>query len=166
MSLACARARVTATVRPASGPDACQEICSASSLTGPTTVIAGGRTPACATAWASSPEGRPHGALAGQRAGLHDRGRLGGGAPGGDQRGGDLLDAGDPHVQHERPREGRQRLPVEVALGLGRVLVAGDERDRAGDAPLGDGDARVGGSRDPGGDARHHLERNRRRRAA
>ena len=57
MSLAWARARVTATVRPASGPASCHAIWPASSLTGPTTVTAGARTPAAVTACASSPSG-------------------------------------------------------------------------------------------------------------
>ena len=41
---------------------------------------------------------------------------------------------------------------------LGRVLVAGDERDARGDTPVRDGDARVGGGGDPARDAGDDLE--------
>ena len=48
-ALACARARVTATRRPASGRAASSQASSSpSAATGPTSVIEGGRTPACA----------------------------------------------------------------------------------------------------------------------
>ena len=46
-ALACARARVTATLSPRSGPAANHASSSCRAATGPTTVIAGARTPAC-----------------------------------------------------------------------------------------------------------------------
>ena len=63
------------------------------------------------------------------------------------------------HVEDERAREGRQRRPVERALGLGRILVRGHEGDRRGLVAVGDRDARVGGCGDAGGHAGHDLER-------
>ena len=44
------------------------------------------------------------------------------------------------HVEDERPREGGERRPVDRRLGLGRVLVAGDEGHGAGHPALGDRD--------------------------
>ena len=88
--------------------------------------------------------------LAGQRAAL-DRGRgLGRIAPRLDQAAGDVGQVLDAHVEDERAREARERLPVERRLGLLRILVAGDERDRRGVVAVGHGNAGVRG----GGDAR------------
>jgi hypothetical protein len=49
-------------------------------------------------------------------------------------------------------------FPVVAGLGLGRVLVAGDEADRGGEIAVGDRDARVGGGSHARGDAGHDLE--------
>ena len=62
------------------------------------------------------------------------------------------------HVEDERSRESRQRLPVERRLLLGRVLVAGDEGDGGRVVAVGHRDARVRGPRDAGGHARDDLE--------
>ena len=67
--------------------------------------------------------------------------------------------AAHAHVEDERAREGGERRPVERGLRLGGVLVAGDERDAAGQVAVGDGDAGVGGRGHAGGDAGHDLER-------
>ena len=53
-ALACARARVTTTLRPASGPAVNHASSSCSAATAPTTVIAGARRPASRTTAAMS----------------------------------------------------------------------------------------------------------------
>ena len=63
---------------------------------------------------------RRHHALAGERAALDDRRRLRRRRAAGDQLLGDRGQPADAHVDHERPREGRQRAPVQRRLGLGR----------------------------------------------
>ena len=89
-----------------------------------------------------------------------DRGRRIGRHPGLDQPAGVRGQRRDAHQQHERARRGRQRRPVEVALRLGRILVAGHDRDLGRHAALRDGDSRVGGDgvgrRDPGDDLESH----------
>ena len=52
------------------------------------------------------------------------------------------------------PGNARERVPVDRALGLRGVLVAGDERDRGRLVAVRHRDAGVRGRRDPGGDAR------------
>ncbi len=101
---------------------------------------------------------RHHGALAGVRPSF-DRGRgVGGVAAGGDQLLGDPRQVLHAHVEDERSGEGGERRPVDRRLGLLRVLVAGDEGDGARVVAVGDRDAGVGGSGDPGGDPGDDLE--------
>ena len=45
-----------------------------------------------------------------------------------------------------------------AASGFSGILVAGDEGDGGGVVAVGDGDAGIGGCRDPGRDAGHDLE--------
>ena len=71
---------------------------------------------------------------------------------------GDARQLAHAHVE-ARACPGTRPAPASRSrLGLARVLVAGDERDRAGDVALRHGDARVGGRRDAGGHAGHDLE--------
>jgi hypothetical protein len=102
---------------------------------------------------------RDDGALTGQRAALDHGRRLVGGAAAGDQLLGDSRQLLDAHVEDERPGERGERGPVDRGLGLGRVLVAGDQRDGARAVAVRDRDARVGRGRDAGGHAGHDLER-------
>ena len=60
------------------------------------------------------------------------------------------------------PGKRGERLPVERALVLRRVLVAGHEGHRRGRVAVGDGDAGVGGCGHARGHAGDHLERQRR----
>ncbi len=107
-----------------------------------------------------SGERRDHGALS--RAGAvrdHRGGGVGAHAVL-DQAPGVVIEGADAHQEHERPGGRRERCPVEVALGLGRILVPGHERHLGGHAALRHGNARVG--RDGVGrrHAGHDLERN------
>src|SRR5204863_530042 len=63
------------------------------------------------------------------------------------------------HIEDERAREPRQRLPVERGVLLRRVLVPGHEGDRGGVLAVGHRDARIGGSRHAGGHPGYDLER-------
>ncbi len=88
-----------------------------------------------------------------------DRSRwLGGIAPRGSKALGDQWQVLYAHVEDERSREARQRLPVEHRLRLGRVLVPGHESDRGGVVAVGDGDSGVGRRGDPGSHPGHDLE--------
>ena len=97
----------------------------------PTTVIAGARTPASAARAAMSASvpltvrwsaNVPRWTTA--------TGSLGGRPPA-TSCVGDAVEAAHAHVEDERAGERGQRRPVDERVGLGRVLVAGDERDRA-----------------------------------
>ena len=158
-ALACARARVTAIVRPCSGRDSSQAICSRSAATGPTSVIAGARMPSSAARSATSASVASSVRWPGSVPRSTTATGSSGGAAALDELLRDPRQRAHAHVEDERAREGGERGPVELGLRLGRVLVARDERDAAGDLALGDGDARVGGRGDAGGDARHDLER-------
>ena len=92
------------------------------------------------------------------RAAFDRRRGLVGVAAGGDQGRGVVAQALDAHVEDERAGEAGERLPVERALLLLGVLVAGDEGDRGGVVAVGDRDAGVGAGRDAGRDPRHDLE--------
>ena len=104
-------------------------------------------------------ERAPDRALIAVGAAHDDRGGLVGRAAARDELLGDPVERADAHVEAERAREGGERRPVDERLGLGRILVAGDEGDRARHAPLGDRDARVGGGGDPARDRGDDLER-------
>ena len=99
-----------------------------------------------------------HRALAGERPALDDRHRLVRRPPLGLQPLGDPRQRAHAHVEDERAGEARERRPVERRLRLVGVLVAGDERDAAGEVAVGDGDAGVRGRGDAGGDPGHDLE--------
>ena len=158
--LACARARVITTLRPKSWARSNQASRSRSAATGPTTVSAGGRMPSASARSAISSSV----ALTTRCPGSVPRSITAAGSEAG--RPCSIRRADTPwkrahsHVEDERPREGGERLPVEGALGLGRVLVGGHEGDRRSLVAVGDRDARVCRCGDAGGDARHDLERN------
>ena len=97
-------------------------------------------------------------ALVGERAALHDRDGLAVGATAGDELRCDAVEAAHAHVEDERAGEGGQRRPVDERVGLGGVLVAGDERDRCREAALRDRDAGVRRCRDARRHARHDFE--------
>ena len=107
--------------------------------------------------------------LAGDRAAVGERaagddGRGGAGLlAGGDQPAGDLAEVREPHEDDERPGRRGELGEVEV---LARGRVAGDERDLGRDAAVGDRDARGRRHGRQRRDARHDLERDRRRPAA
>ena len=86
--------------------------------------------------------------------------------PCGDELLGDPRQLADAHVEDERPGEARERLPVDRGLRLGGILVAGDERHRARRAAERHRDAGVGGRGDARGHAGDDLERRCRPRAA
>ena len=159
-ALAWARARVTAIVRPASGRAATSASSSCSAATGPD----------------DGDRRRPHAGLGRRRGDLRAaaRARCAGRAasrarrpprarrrsrPAGDEPLGDPRQRAHAHVEDERPREGGERRPVDRRVGLGRVLVAGDERHGAGHAALGHRDPGARGRRHPGGHPGHDLER-------
>ena len=98
-------------------------------------------------------------ALTGERAALDHRHRLVGRPALGDEALGDPRQRAHAHVEDERAREAGERGPVDRRVRLVRVLVAGDERDAAGQLAVRDRDARVGRRGDAGGHARHDLER-------
>ena len=99
---------------------------------GPKSRIAGGTGRRPRLRRRSSAEGADDGRWPGQRAALDSRPRA---PPGrGPPAISALADLGrvpDAHVEDERAGKARQRLPVDRGLVLGRVLVAGDEGDRA-----------------------------------
>ena len=97
-------------------------------------------------------------ALVGQRPALHERSGLGGGAPARDETLGDRGELTDAHVDDERPGKAGKRRPVKRRLRFRRVLVTGDERDRARGVAVGHGDPGVGRRRDAGRDPGHDLE--------
>ena len=68
-------------------------------------------------------------------------------------------DAAGSHEHDEGAAGARERVPVGAGRVLGRVLVAGDDRDVGGESPVGDGYPRVRGSGDRARDAGHHFER-------
>ena len=158
-ALACARARVTATVRPCSGLASSHASCSRRRGDGPDQRDRGGADPLLRGAVGDVAQRGKQRSLAGERAALDDSDGLGLRPSAGHEALRDPRQRADAHVEHERPREARQGGPVEAGLRLRGILVAGDERDGARGVAVGDGDACVGGSGDPGGDARHHLER-------
>ena len=104
-------------------------------------------------------ERRDHRALARQRAAFDHRRRLVLRATGADQPPRDLAQLFHAHVEDERSREAPERVPVERALVLLRILVTRDERDRGRLGAVGHRDARVGGRRDAGRHTRDDLER-------
>ncbi|MEJ7718148.1 MAG: hypothetical protein WKF31_09370 [Thermoleophilaceae bacterium] len=108
-------------------------------------------------------ENARHRPLPGQRAALDDRHRLLGRPTRGGEPRGDQPKVLDPHIEHERAREGRERGPVERRLGLLGVLVAGHQGHRGGLVAVGDRHAGVGGRRHPRRHAGHHLEGHARR---
>ena len=97
-------------------------------------------------------------ALALRGAALDHGHRLGRRAAGGDEPLHDGVEAGDAHVEHQRRRRARQLGPGDRARLLAVALVAGGEGDRAGEAPVRERDAGVGGRGDGGGDAGHDDE--------
>ncbi len=66
----------------------------------------------------------------------------------------------DPHEENLRAAQLRQLPPVERRIGLGRVLVAGDEGHHRGEIAVRHRDARIGRGRDGRGHAGTLLERN------
>ena len=65
----------------------------------------------------------------------------------------------DAHEEYERVDARRELVPAHVAPALCRILVSRDDGERGRDGTVRDGDARIGGHGDGGGDARHDLER-------
>ena len=97
--------------------------------------------------------------LAGVRPPPHGRHRRVGRAAAVDEPARDLLDAPRAHEHDDRAAGAGERVPVGVGRALRGVLVAGDDRDVRRQAPVGDGNARVGGRGDRAGDTGHHFER-------
>ena len=157
--LACARALVTTTRRPKRGRFSSQAIVSRRAATAPVRMIDGGPIAASAAAAGSSREARGHRALRGHGPVLHGGRGLLPVSAGGDQALGDLRQSLQPHVHHERAREGRKRVPVERRVVLGGILVSGDEGDGGRLVPVGHRDPGVRRRRHPGRDAGDHLER-------
>ena len=160
--LACARARVTATRAPVERPrlEPGELVAQRGDRADDGDRRRADRRVRRGVARRSSASVATHGALAGQRAALDDRRRLVGRAPAGDEL------RGDPRQRGARPCR-RRACPGSAASAgqssavarLGRVLVAGDEGDGAGQVAVRDRDARVGGRGDPGGDARARPRR-------
>ena len=151
--LACARARVTATLTPASGPSANHR----------KLVVQRGDRPherdggRVGVLLAERRQRRAQHALIGQGAALDDRRRLAGIAAMGDELLGDARELAHAHVEDERAGEDGQRRPVDGRLRLRGVLVAGHEGHRAGHPALGDRDPRVGRRGHAGRHARDDL---------
>ena len=158
-ALACRRVRVMSTRLPNSGRSSNQRSVSRRRTTSPTTVIAGGSSPASAHAPHDVGEGAGDGALLGRRAPADDGGgRLGGPAVArsASRRSRAGLHA---HQEDERVDGGGQaapsRSPVSALSGSSWPVTTAK---LDGDAAVGDGDAGVGGHGDGGGDAGHDLE--------
>ena len=156
-ALACSRARVTTMRRPNSGR--CSNQPRSSAATSPTTIALGASTPRSAIV-ASVPRtvccsGRvPHRTAA--------TGVVGARPPSINSRA-ISRDVARAHQHDEGSTGARERVPVGVGSGLGRVLVAGDHREAGRDTPVRDRDPGVRRRGDRARDARHHLERHARR---
>ena len=164
--LACARARVTTTIRPCSGRRASQSSASRRARDLADHDQRRRLHLGCLRRLRDSREVRGHRPLARHRPALHDSRRRLRRPAAVDQRPRDLRQPPDAHVEDQRPREARQRLPVQRRLALLRILVAGDEGDRRRVVAMGDRDARVGARRDTRRHPGHGLELDRRRHAA
>ena len=151
--LACARARVTATLTPASGPrPQPREL----------VVQRGDRADdrhrrRVGVLLAERRHGRQQHALVGQGPALDDGRRLARVAAVGHELLGDARQLAHAHVEDERAGEGGQRRPVDGGLRLRRVLVPGHEGHRAGHPALGDRDPGVARRGHAGGHAGHDL---------
>ena len=69
----------------------------------------------------------------------------------------DLRKIAHPHEEDERIDARRELFPIEAGAFLRRILMPRDDGKRHGDAPMRDGDARIGGH----GNSRSHARHNR-----
>ncbi len=152
--LACARARVTATLTPASGPAREPGELVGSAATSPTTVIAGARascSPSAASVRAQRRADRRASRARRWRPARRGRARA--------RRAARRCAAAGARPCRRRACRGTRRAPPSRSVSACRIFVPGDERDGARQPALRHRDARVGGRRDAGGDAGHDLER-------
>ena len=157
---ACSRLRVIRMRRPNSGRVSNQESRPRRETTSPTTIRVGEARPAAATSRGKARQRPRHRLLPGPGAPLDRRRRRLRRPSARDQDFADGADLAAAHEDHEGPRNTRQPRPVDPGLRLGRVLVAGDQDRRRGQAPVGEGNAgvgrRAGGGRHPGDDLEGH----------